>query len=364
MYKHFFSLLLIISCTTVVNAQSVFEEYQQLFTPPKNYVVGYTSQAPIIDVSINDEVWNKAQWTEPFVDIEGDAKPKPYHDTKVKMLWDDNYLYFAAELKDPHVWAKLTERDQIVFFDNDFEIFISPTNNGHQYFEIEINALNTIFDLFLPKPYREGGAALFAWNTPGMKHAVNIQGSLNNANDEDEGWTVEIAVPHSAWTIGNNVHTPKDGEIWRLNFSRVQWETDIVDGKYIKRKDVNGKDLPENNWVWSPQGVINMHYPERWGYLQFSKKEVGNPLPTFTLPYSEKQRQYLWLVYYKQKDFHSKNNRYASNLKELGLNNLKIAIDGNENKLSLESTKNQFRVVIADNQNKTISLNQEGLISN
>ena len=32
----------------------------------------------------------------------------------------------------------------------------------------------------------------------------------------------------------------------------------------------NGKYVPEFNWVWSPQGVINMHVPERWGYVFFS----------------------------------------------------------------------------------------------
>ena len=52
--------------------------------------------------------------------------PSPRFRTRVKMLWDDNYLYIAAELEEPNVAAKLTERDSVIFHDNDFEVFIKP----------------------------------------------------------------------------------------------------------------------------------------------------------------------------------------------------------------------------------------------
>jgi hypothetical protein len=41
-----------------------------------------------------------------------------------------------------------------------------------------------------------------------------------------------------------------------------------VDGRYEKLPDT-----PEDNSVWSPQGVINMHLPERWGFVEFSSAE-------------------------------------------------------------------------------------------
>jgi hypothetical protein len=49
-----------------------------------------------------------------------------------------------------------------------------------------------------------------------------------------------------------------------MNFSRVEWQIEAGGHQYRK---VPGK--PEDNWVWSPQGVVNMHVPERWGYVQF-----------------------------------------------------------------------------------------------
>ena len=50
----------------------------------------------------------------------------------------------------------LTEHDSVIFQDNDFEVFIDPDGDNHNYYEIEINALNTEWDLRLPKPYRDG----------------------------------------------------------------------------------------------------------------------------------------------------------------------------------------------------------------
>ena len=72
------------------------------------------------------------------------------------MLWDDTYLYVGALLEEPHVWATLTQHDSVIFHDNDFEVFIDPDGDNHEYCEIEINALNTEWDLFLNKPYRDG----------------------------------------------------------------------------------------------------------------------------------------------------------------------------------------------------------------
>ena len=57
------------------------------------------------------------------------------------MLWDDEYFYVAAELEEPDIWATLTERDAVIFYDNDFEIFIDPDGDSHEYYEFEMNAL-------------------------------------------------------------------------------------------------------------------------------------------------------------------------------------------------------------------------------
>src|SRR5690349_15525257 len=89
--------------------------------PAKHYVIHRAPGPVTIDGDINKQVWQSAAWTDDFVDIEGSLKPKPPLRTRVKMMWDDHNLYFAAQLEEPHVWATLTERDSVIFHDNDFE---------------------------------------------------------------------------------------------------------------------------------------------------------------------------------------------------------------------------------------------------
>jgi hypothetical protein len=342
-------------------SQSKFSDKNDLLSTPRQYTVVFNPAAPVVDGKLNDAVWQRVPWTEYFKDIEGDKRQAPTWNTRAKMTWDDQGLYIAAELLDPHVWAYLKNYDDIVFYDNDFEIFIDPDNDTHRYYEFEVNALNTMFDLFMPKPYRNGSGAMIVYNAPGMKWAVDVQGTLNDPSDTDKGWTTEIFIPFSALTIGNSPKIPIDGDFWRINFSRVEWDTEVKDGQYVKKKDTNGKNLPEHNWVWSPQGVVNMHFPERWAYLFFSKKDAGLPETTFSIPYSEEQKKHLWHAYYLQKDYFQKNNAYASSLSKLGIDNLTFTIDGKENKLWMEATSRQFMVYISAGAD-VYTLNDEGLV--
>src|SRR5262245_31385090 len=223
----------------------------------RGYVCYRTSRPIVLDGKLDDEAWQAAPWTDDFVDIEGDKKPKPRFRTRVKMLWDDDCLYIAAEMEEPHVWATLTQHDSVIFRDNDFEVFLDPDGDNHLYAELELNAFNTTWDLLLTMPYKDGGHAINAWEIAGLRTAVHVDGTLNDpSGPADRGWTVEIAWPWRGLkelVPQTQPAPPRDGDQWRINFSRVEWEHEVVDGKYRK---IPGK--AEANWVWSPQGMINM----------------------------------------------------------------------------------------------------------
>lgn len=278
---------------------------------PKHYVCPRASRPIVLDGKLGDPAWATAAWTDAFVDIEGDAKPRPCFRTRVKMLWDDRFFYIGAQMEEPHVWATLTEHDSVIFQDNDFEIFIDPDGDNHDYYEIEINALNTEWDLRLVKPYRDGGPALNEWEIPGLKTAVHVDGTLNDPSDTDTGWSVELALP---WTVlgefARRPSPPRPGDQWRVNFSRVEWDIEIVDGRY--RKIPN---RPEHNWVWSPQGVIDMHQPEKWGYVQFAA-HGDDP---FVPDPSAAARDFLMAVYHAQRAHQKRTNRWAATFAELEL---------------------------------------------
>ena len=128
-----------------------------------------------------------------------------------------------------------------------------------------MNVLNTGWDLYLDKPYKKKGNADNGWEILGLKTAVNAVGTINDPSDRDHGWTLEIALPWSAFNRGPRpAIKPKKGETWRMNFSRVEWQVDVRDGRYVKSVGVK-----EDNWVWSPQGLIDMHVPEMWGFVAF-----------------------------------------------------------------------------------------------
>lgn len=250
---------------------------------PREYAAPPAASPPAIDGSLDDAAWRAAPWTEPFVDIRGPGWPDPYVGTRAKIAWDEHFLYVGAELEEPHLWATLAERDAIVYREHDFEVFLDPDGDGLAYYELEINALGTEFDLFLDKPYRRKGRADIAWDIEGLRTAVRLEGTLNDPSDEDAGWSVEIAIPWSALRppgapADAAVPTPRPGDAWRVNFSRVQWPLIVVDGRYRKRREpVDWNDHPEENWVWSPQGEIDMHIPERWGVVRFVAGRDDSP---------------------------------------------------------------------------------------
>lgn len=350
-------LALALGLAAPARAQAPFRGLEPLFTPPKGYVVQHTSQPLMLDGNLQESDWQKAAWTTDFVDIEGAKKPQPAFQTRVKMLWNDSTLFIAATLQEPQIWATQTHHDDIIYKDNDFEVFIDPDNNAHQYFEVEVNAINKIFDLYLPKPYRDKGDALISWDVPELRSGVSIDGTLNQPQDQDRSWTVEMAIPLKTLRMGFPWQPPAEGTLWRINFSRVEWDTRVAGNKNPKVQDTTGKDLPEHNWVWSPQGVINMHYPERWGYLQFTRQ----PGTTWQLPQAELRKQYLWLVYYRQQEFKKKTGHYAATLGELNVTPQATA-GKQANQLQLAATPYQFTATLTATGSAALRINDEGLI--
>ena len=280
---------------------------------PRSYVCYKTVQPVILDGKITERAWADVPWTDSFVDIEGPLKPKPYNDTKVKMLWDLDYFYFAVYMKEPHVWATLKDRDAVIYKDNDFEIFLDPDGDTHNYYELEVNALGTEWDLLITKPYHDGGkVALDSWDIPGLITNVHIDGTLNDPSDLDNGWSIEIAIPWKAF-IGNyrSNNAPKDGEQWKVNFSRVHWETNIINSKYVKT------ERPEYNWVWSPQGIIYMHMPDLWGLVQFTENTIDEKIVPFEDGKIDKIKWSLRQLYYKQRNYFFANDRYSDSIRDL-----------------------------------------------
>ena len=281
---------------------------------PYWYACEHTGNPPVIDGDINDSVWLATPWTSSFIDIRDTTYPAPEFETAVKMRWDTNFLYMAAWLEEPHIRAKLKQRDTVIFYDNDFEFFVDPDGDHHDYGEFEVNARGTSWDLLITEPYQNRDRALVAWDIRDLQMAIGLYGTLNDPSDIDSGWTVELAIPMKDLKEMRGLKEPPfDGEYWKVNFSRVDWPLEIVGEGYTgpATKDDWGK---ESNWVWSPQGDINMHLPEEWGILLFCEGNPPSALPD-TIHEREMIRSEMMRLYHFLDNYYEVRGTYPSEVR-------------------------------------------------
>ena len=255
----------------------------------------YRAAGPIhIDGRLDEPSWKAAPRSSRFVDIV--AGEPAWFDTSVAMLWDDEHIYFGFSAEETDLRATLTERDSRIYEDNDVEVFIAGKD---AYYEFEINALNTIYEVFWiwkdavvpgspyygkpewdPNEHRLmiisgiGGHVhprgerwgFLDWDYPGLRHAVHVDGILNGCRHTDRGWTVELAFPWKGLSLladGRSL-PPRDGDVWRIDCSRFQ------------QVDKEGRRLdPSPGWTWNKHGFYDSHIPETFTHVHFSTREVG-----------------------------------------------------------------------------------------
>lgn len=248
-----------------------------------------------VDGNIKKQVWQEATWSKRFVDMVT-GSPGIYN-TQAAILWNNEHLYIAFEAEEPFVEAHLTERDSIIFLENDLEVFI---DGGDCYYELEVNAANTIYEVFFiwKDAYKKGsrfdipqfdvhqdqaytfggdydrtGASFWkgthprgirwaftSYNLPGLQTAVQVDGVLNDNAYVDKGWSLEIGIPWSSLTLLANGRSlpPTDGDCWNIFLGRFQ------------KLMVSGKEVqPHPAMVLSSHGIYDTHLPKKWSQVQF-----------------------------------------------------------------------------------------------
>ncbi len=352
--KPFFILILSLLSTQVF-AQLSDSALAPLLQAPRAYSAMKTNQEMVIDGKDSESAWSKAPWSETFVDIEGKPGQEDPYKTRYKLLWDDSYIYVYVKMVETDIWAKLKEHDQVIFQDNALEIFMDPDGDAHQYMEFQINAFEAIWDLMLTKPYRNGGQPISGWDIKGLKKAVLIDGTLNDPSDKDKSWSIELAFPLNALNLGGRKPNIA-GARWKMNFSRVQHEMEVRNGVYEYKKDAKGRPLQPAYYVWTPQGLISLHYPERFGYVTFDDGK-SNPSANTKL---DELRLILWKYYYLQQDYRERNGRYATSLENLKKDFPKVTFQDIAG-LKLLGTPLQFTIQIEEKASaKMLSIDHEG----
>ena len=259
------------------------------------HLTAYRAAEPLgVTGRLDEASWQKAPRSPRFVDL---ITGRPtIHDTRASVLWDDDYLYVGFWVEEPFVEAKLTERDSLIWSENDIEFFVAGPDG---YYEFEMNALGTIYEaLFLwEDAYERGGYAklpefsrtapgakpwngvgfanhprgarigFFSWDLPGIRTAVAVDGTINDNSDRDRGWTAEIALPWSSLQLlakgDGRAVPPRDGDTWRMDFSRFN--------TYREARPAEDS----GGWAMNAHGVWDSHVPEVFPYIHFSTEVVG-----------------------------------------------------------------------------------------
>src|SRR4029453_19129497 len=198
-------------------------------------------------------------------------------------------------VEEPFVEATLTERDALIYEDNDVELFIAGRD---AYYEFEINAFGTIYEVFFiwEREFESSGYArrpefdrsrtgvrpfsgvgfkhprgprigYWNWDMPGLESAVHVDGTINDNKDRDRGWTAELRIrgrPAEPLAMPDGrALPPRDGDEWRMDFSR-----------FNQYKEAPPATDP-GGWAWSPHGVWDSHIPELFTRVRFSTEPVG-----------------------------------------------------------------------------------------
>lgn len=249
----------------IVIPANIYSQESKTLPPPPKYNCNFTDKKIVIDGFITDAAWISAPRTESFKGIVSGGPVK--YETYTKMLWNNEGFYLAYYIQEEDIRGIITSRDAFSYYDNDVEVFFDPDGDGLNYFELEMTALNSVYDIHWDKRLTWGEDAKTqppgTWNINfdfiGLETAIQYDGTLNWRMDKDKCWTVELFFPWKSFSqYANMPLPPKVGDTWRVDFYR---------GELGDTPNSRGQ-----SYSWAAHGKVNMHIPERFGFVTFVKK--------------------------------------------------------------------------------------------
>jgi hypothetical protein len=182
-----------------------------------------------IDGRLTESCWNTALPARML--LPGSLK-KPLTSVDARMLWDDEALYVGYRVMDNDVYATFTERDAPTWEQDVVELFFCTDTVPGPHYEFEFSPRGTIYDSLTGG--RDAGLCWrwSPWNCQGMIVAAQIDGTINDWQDRDAGYTVEVRIPFADLPTLKG-RAPHAGDEWIFNLAGYNYSVYLSAGREL-----------------------------------------------------------------------------------------------------------------------------------
>lgn len=191
------------------------------------------ADAPVnIDGRLDDAVWQSAPAYAFGLSHDKAAQDNPLVDQGiVQLAHDDEYLYVAFSFEDQDVVAEGTE-DQLHHYQlGDLaEVFIKPRNFSG-YWELYVTPRGNKTAFFFPGRGRLGLPSHFETVAIDIDVAAEVDGTLNEWQDQDTGWTGEMRIRKTDLSSKGVPFT--SDQPWSIFFGRYNYS------RYLSEKELS-----------------------------------------------------------------------------------------------------------------------------
>ena len=206
---------------------------------------------------VDDPLWHSAEVATLTHPVSGDPSTMG---ATARLLYTDTHLYVGMECKDDYIHATLTAPDSPVWTEGCFELFLCPSDRFRQYYEINVNPLNTVFATFILNGKQPGEITrpitsfVEGYTCTGLLTRVHVDGKMEVVGGT-RGWSVEYRIPFTSIIGADNI-VPESGDVWRMNMCRIGSKKPAdADFRYFS---------------WATIGAIDFHEPWTYGHLRFA----------------------------------------------------------------------------------------------
>jgi len=209
-------LVVVAACQTVPTAPTG--------NPAPPYPCRFASGPIAVDGRLDEPAWQNAAVIDTFYPYQPEDADS-LSPTKARLLWDNDHLYLAVECGDKDVWSFSDQPDDDMWNGDVAEFFVKPSVDKPIYYEFVIAANATLYDARYPSR-GAGGANRFKGWASNANIASVIAGTEGDWRDDDQGYTVEAAIPLAAF---DEAGRPAAGDTWTFGIFRYDYSKEYED---------------------------------------------------------------------------------------------------------------------------------------